>query len=112
LNNPGAVPIRALQDGSVSLKEVKLAVPQSKKNHLSFPTGIVYKINLIHKSHDARAVVIAWSQPGYHGVCSIIYFFHYINLVVPLKNITLIDADCVDPDHLRLCWVSEVLQSM
>jgi hypothetical protein len=88
-----------LQDGGVSPKEVKLAVPQSKKNHLSFPTGIVYRMNLIHKSHNARAVVRAWSQPGYHGVFSSIYFFHYINLVVSLKNITLINAECIDPDE-------------
>lgn len=54
----------------------------------------------------------AWTQPRYYGMCTTIDVHHYFDLVAPFVNVTLVDTDGVDPDRLRLCWVSEVMQRM
>ncbi len=54
----------------------------------------------------------AWTQPGYYGMCATIDVHHYLDLMAPFANVILVDTDGVDPDRLRLCWVSEVMQRM
>lgn len=54
------------------------------------------------------------AKPCNNGFCKAIDLYHLMNLVISLRDISLIDANSIDPqplvDQLALCMSQELVQ--
>ena len=55
-------------------------------------------------------IVCRWTKPADNLSCALINALHELNLLVPIINVTLIDAYSIDPECKYLGLCSKVLQ--